>query len=685
MEKPNLRFAIKVNNPTDEISEILKEVSPIKLSDKEYVFVYKDADQDIYDELADIGTEEQSFETTVSFGLLNDNDKQFYPSDALTESIRKQLDENGSLGIETLSMISIDEIEDILNKEKKKIIYDFYGGTEKVEETPNDNAVENKSDEEKSQNVTPQEPKEDNFQEKEAIPTNNNEDVDSANKEENISENNFAEDPLKVLANKIIDSHCVIEFPKYDDRLSEQLKPVLAQVETDSSLAKQKAVAKVYQVLQDKQPLFEKIFEDKFSDNQKKHDGIIATLLDNEKIQKDKVTESNQKEYLAARDQFIESQKPALIAKFDSEHKSDFDNNLKQEKNVITQKTQEQIDEENHNFDTFKADEEDKFLEKQFLNVDVSDILNELNERIESNLTKIQNAANHFVDQTKIVAKKALDQRDEYKRKYEEAEKVSKTLNATFEPRVETEVKERLAEQTSDMKKRVNAALEGETQARKEMQKMGQDHIVELKAQAHKYNATIKKIRNEDDEDKRIALEKQESNYEEKISDMNKKHDEELSSKNNQIDQLQNDLNKANQETLGLQRTIDQLKSQNQLKTSLPKEAETQSQSSKSTFKNWLIGILALTTVGGFCYGLGKSQVPTQTTSTVTATNSTVATENNSSNSQAPYTKGQKVEYHDPKTNKDYQVTINNVSGNTSTGNYTDDKGITHTVTFTND
>lgn len=703
--KPLLKLAVEVHNPTEEMLDLMKDLSCIKINDNQYVFVYHDQDQDIYDELTDKALDEDNLDTSVTFGIFNENDNQYYNSDALTKCIKEKLQiDDEKIGIEAISMLQIDEIEDVVDKEKKRIEYEFYGSlvqpqddndksktSDEKEELETDKKVESTSQDdvqEISEKVDSETPENSSKEENHQLEKPEEKEIS----DEEMNDNSINENPLLTLAIKRLEEACPARIPVYDDYTSEQIRPVLAKSATVVERLMQKGEQKIYQRLLQKQPIFEKAFEEKFDNNQQKHDETVKTILENEKVELTNTKENYDKKYLEGRNNFVESQKPALIAKYDSEHKADFDMNLKHEQDKIHAETQQKIDEENNNFDSFKAAEEDKFLENQFNQVDIDDIVKEINKGVEGEVTKINAAASQFADQTEIVAKEALDERDKWKRKYEEAEKVSKTLNETFEPRVATEVKERVAEETSDIKKRLNASIGRETQAREEIQKMSQKNAADVEAQAHKHNAEMRKLRKEDEEDKKLALQKQEDSYTEKIDNMTKKHQEEISSKDDKISQLEQKIADKDKEISDTKKSNDELRLDLQKQQQLPIVSEDKNitgKTTKSNWKNWAMGILALATVSSGCYACytaGKSnasstQAPVATTSTVSSSSEKIT----SSVTQAPYTKGQKVEYHDPKTNKDYQVTINNVSGNTSTGTYTDDKGVTHTVTYTNE
>lgn len=709
MVEKDLQLGVAIHQPTKSMLELMEDNLETTTIDDGRAFGYNNEDNDVYEELADASVADDAVNTTMSLGIYSPHDSMFYPSELLTQELAKQSDmDSQKITLDIFPDIEIDEFNDKIQKECQRINDEYYGGMSDL--TPRKENVEQseRENEEKTieENTEKEETKESSVEtsKKETEPELDSKNIEEARESENMLPqededlNDVEPDPLLTLAKERVENSRNFELPMYDSIIMKQLLPTLVKSETDYDNIKRDVIYDIYDLLQDERPKFEHEFDEKFKKSEEDHQSTIQTLLDNQKIEIEKLLEEEKKKYENDREEYVTAQKPLLMAQYDKENKAIFDDNLNHKKDKINDKYQAQIDEENERYENYRAAQEDEYLENQFNKIDISKYIKKLEEENERQTSIIEHEATQFGDQVANVTKNAIDERDKWKNKYEGIQKEIDTLKDTFNQRLETEVREQVHDKTADFKERMNNLTSSETQAREELHQMSSRHAAEIEAKAHEHNAEMRKLKQEAENDKQDALDKQKSKFNLEINDLKETNKNLCDKKDNQIKELKNKLKDAEEERALQQSLIKQMQEHEtkiQAKqetisatpiTEKPKEIVKTQKTSKGM--KWLIGgltTIALLGSGSALYMAGKAQqVQDSPTITDNVSSASQVSEKPTSSAVSAYSKGQKVQYHDPKTNKDYEVTIDSTSGDMATGHYVDNNGVNHTVTYQN-
>lgn len=724
MENKDLRFAVGIKQPTKEILDVLNDVDLYDI-DGGKAFVFKENDIDVYDELADHVADEDAVNTNVVFGIFNTKDYNFFERPEIEKVIR----ENEDLGTEDMLTLEIipdldpsdEELKKAIDESIKEINFQFYGGVEKSESHSPEKSTDDKEektesaeDEIQTEEVKEKKPEnnsttlkekspepaqgstQENAEESVPVEERNNNMIDENQAQEAYDEANI--DPLLKYSAKRFKDESKAELPMYDEVTTKQILPVFLNSETVMSDEQDNAIYRIYDKLQAARPQIEREFDEKFAESQEEHEKAVQTLKENEETELEELVIKRKTSYENDRQNYVDSQKSVLEAQFDKEHKADYDFNLEHEKEMVRQKYERKIEEENARYEEFRAEEEEKYLEAQLGKVDIDDILQDFEDENKRQISIIINEAKKFSDQVAVATEKISADRDEWKQKAAEAENKAKTLDETYEKRVAVDVKNEVAERTRDLKGELASAKEQLNDSAEKMQDLGKKHADELSRQATKHEAEMHEMRHNAELDKQQALKKQQDEADAKYQKLQADYDNlkkqseaekallEKENKNIKDENaMQHSLISTLQERESKQKAavenqseqvIRNVKPVQEQQSTMPQRQETP-KTSKGT--KWLIGglaVLALSGTGFSIYEMGSHNATNSQSQTSVST--TVQNQGQS----APYAKGDKVPYTDKDGNK-HEVTIASVSGNKSIGYYTDG-GNRYQVTFNN-
>lgn len=722
MENKDLRFAVGIKQPTKEILDVLSDVDLYDI-DNGKTFVFKENDIDVYDELADHVADEDAVNTNVVFGIFNTKDYNFFERPEIEKVVRESED------LSTEDMLTLEVIPDLdpSDKELKKAIdesikdinFQFYGGVEKSEshspetstndkegnvedKTQTEEKIEEKKPENNSTTLKEtssepvQESAQDNVEESVPAEEQNNNMINENQAQEAYDEASI--DPLLKYSAKRFKDESKAELPMYDEVTTKQILPAFLNSETVMSNEQDNAIYRIYDKLQAARPQIEREFDEKFAENQEEHEKTVQTLKENKETELEELVVKQKTAYENDKQSYINSQKSVLEAQFDKEHKADYDFNLEHEKEMVRQKYERKIEEENARYEEFRAEEEEKYLEAQLGKVDIDDILQDFEDENKRQISIIMNEAKKFSDQVAVATEKISADRDEWKQKAAEAENKAKTLDETYEKRVAVDVKNEVAERTRDLKGELASAKEQLNDSAEKMQDLGKKHADELSQQATQHEAELHKMRHTAELDKQQALKKQQDESDAKYQKLQADYDNfkkqseaekallEKENKNIKDENaMQHSLISTLQERESEQKAAVENQSEQVIRNvkpvqeqqfTMPPRQETP-KTSKGT--KWLIGGLTVLALGGAGFSIYEMGSHNATNSQPqTSVSATVQNQGQS----APYAKGDKVSYTDKDGNK-HEVTITSVSGNKSIGYYTDD-GNRYQVTFNN-
>lgn len=728
MENKDLSFAIGIKKPTEQILKELEDVDLYDIEDGGKAFVYSENDDDIYDQLADHVADEDAINTSLVFGIMNTHDHNFFERPAIEQTIRKMegLDKDAMLTLDILADLdpSDNELKKVIENEKEEINFQYYGAAQKNNNDNADSDSEDTTQKNDQQESEPSNSKDDNQTNQKSSENNSitleekqSKDSQNSNNEDSVQENSSSDDkktiesnperdaleqaeadPLLLFSAKRFKDESKPQIPEFDEYTSKQILPTYLKSEIALNKAQDETVFVIYKRLQEARPRIEHEFEEKFAENKEAHEKAIQDIKDNEANEIQNLTSKSDDQYAKDRESFVESQKPALEAHYDKEHKTDYDFNLDHQKDMIVQKWEQQINEENDRYEECRADAEEKYLEDQLNKIDISDLMKDFAEENGRQVSHIVHAGQDFKDQVAIVTKQISSSRDEWKQKAEEAENKAKTLDETYDKRVAAEVKDQVAERTQDLKAETAKTKDQLNQAIEQMQDLGKKHAEDLREVASKNEAELHKVHHDAEIEKQRALDEQAKTMNaenaklqnridelsQKMRDDQKAHEKEMQKikeENNMQRSLINTLQSRNVQ----QEAVNENKHSENEKPALKRSSVEQSNTVEPKMNKgikWLVGGLtafSLVCGGSLLYEIGSHN----NTPTVQSTQPSVSTTVQSQSQTAPYTKGQKVSYTDKQGNQ-HEVTITNVSGDTASGYYTDNNGSQVQVIFTN-
>lgn len=733
--KDNFDLAIAIHKPGEELQKALEKVNVQKTEDGTYFFPYDSEKESDYDDIADVGADD--LDATLTLGLYHSSDNNFYPSDVLTEALANQggVDAN-SISVDFLDSIDPNDYDEEIKTEVERIQKEYYAADamkkQRIEEqkkvTQNDKKPENtvssnekENSESKNQESTDSETKHDDK-------SSNSESEDSnelppekqgpENSDDFLgdSESKLYEeaqtDPLLSMAADRFKNECTTQIPIFDPYTTEQIRPQLVESHTNISRAQDKTIYAIYQKLQKKRDAFEREFDDKFKENEEEHEHTIKIISDNESEQIKVAKEKNKKKYDQDKKRFIQEQQSLLEVKFDNEHKAEYDKKLRDEINDIQLKAQEKREQEQNNYDEFRAEQEDEYLKSRLEKVDISDEMKDFEKEAAKEINHINEAAQNFVDQVAVVTKANDAERKQAIEKYKQAQASLDTYKETFDARVAEGIEKGVNDRMHKMSEKLQNADKLNNEQRQEINDMSQKFADEKQQTARKHadelDARDKKWRQE--------LEDATKAGDKKYQTERAAHEADIHQKDNEIKQLKEKYNAEKDNSKKLENLVRDLQMQSfqnhtgvnnsnymqnpqfqqsqvvqpnmQAQTDEKAVSREQKHVEKSKSKMGIgtkiaLGIMAVATVGSVGFGtyvLGatneknvNANSESQTASVVT--NNSVSTSKAQSQQPTQYKKGDTWTYS-PTPNEKYTVTMDSPTQ----GHYKDAQGITKTI-----
>lgn len=725
LETNNFTLAIAIHNPGDELRTALKKVHSQKLDDSTIFFVYNSEFDGEYDDIADIG--EEDLDANLTLGLYNDVDGMFYPSDVLTESLANQ----GGVGkddisVDFLNSIDPNDYDDEINAEVKRIKDTYYVSDSMKDETIAKKKAEsqqatNDSDDAKSaesqtndgsqqstqaqeqssnSNVLPNEPEQvadNSFNEEQPVQEENELPQDSS------AQNAYDEahvDPLLSMAAERFKNECTTEIPQFDQWTTEQIRPAIVQANINLGKEQDNAIFAIYDKLTAERDKFERNFEDTIKEETEKHDQTIKTINDNKAVKIHDLKSQNEKGYEKAKEDFVQSQRPVLENKFDSDHREEFNKTLAIKIADAENQTQEEIDQENINYDNWRAEQEDRYLSEHLEKVDITPEINEFEKKAEIEINHLKEASQNFIDQVGVVTQNIDEKRKQAVAKYQQAQQELQTYKDTFDARVAEETARQVNEQTHDLQEKLRKADAENDDQRKKLHDMTQQNAEESQAAVRKHNDEL--AARDDHWRKRIA--EIEKNNDQKLQKERAQNESMLHEKDAKIKQLKAEKEKAENDSKTMTGLVQQLQrrsfgqeqsryldeppvQQTRRKTVNeepvePRKSESEKKSKMSTGTKVALTVAGIAVAGslGFsAYVIGESNAQNAQTTSQTQNQSPSVVSDTENTQPKQYQKGDTWTYNAPN-HKKYTVTMDSPTK----GHYKDDNGVTHTIVISN-
>lgn len=676
MNTNEFKFAVTVHEPGEKVEDILKNIDLDKSEDGSLTFVFNKEDVDTYEQAEDLVDDPSAFNAHITLGIVNLRDDMVYPSVVMTKRLADQTEEKeDEITLDNLSSIEPNEFEDLYQNEIERISHDYYGAPSK-----------SKKEEKSSEEPHPSEDDQNNEEKDAAIPDKDDTSVSNKSESSMIPQNDqveklfdqVEEDPLLLLAIERYKNECKSELPVFSDVVMKQLQASYVNSEAVMNMAQNNAIYAIYDLFKEKLPSLERAFDEKYQESKDKHQKTIDTLKNNEKIEIDNITEKLTNNYQSARSEYVDGQKNTLEAHYDKENKPILDANLKHEQEAIRDKYSHLIEEENDRYNQAYDEAEDKFLNDQMRKIPINAIIKEVSNENDHQVNLLKEDATQFQDQVAVAAKEAFAERDKWKAKCQEATASMKNMEKTFDERVAIGIKEGVAERTQSFKDKENQMNERDSKRIEEMHQQSVQHAEEVKKNARDYAKDLEKVRADGEKDKKKALKENNENWQKKYDALKQENNDQVNDKDREIKNLE-------KERQGNLEEIEALKSlNNSLQASLDKfkggnsssinSVEQPSYRKNNVISKILITALSISTItfgGIFVYNQGRGQANDVQNTAVSQTSTT--------SSSQEYKKGDQRIYHDPD-GKSYVVTMDSPSS----GHYTDDKGVQHTLTYQN-
>lgn len=725
----NFDLAIAIHKPGEELQKALGKINAQKTEDGDYFFPYDSEKESDYDNIADVGADD--LDATLSLGLYHQSDNIFYPSDVLTEALANQggVDAN-NISVDFLDSIDPNDYDEEIETEVKRIKDEYYASdamkSKRIEEQQD--SSKSKDSESASNKDTDAQSTESQTPETSDLKneTTSSSDLDKQETEkqtatdtdENLPEsdesslyNEAQADPLLSMAADRFKNECTTQIPIFDPYTTEQIRPQLVESNTNISRAQDKTIYAIYKKLQKNRDKFEREFDDKFKENTEEHEHTIKVINDNATEQIKIAKEKNKKEYGQAKDDYIKEQRSILEVKFDNEHKADYDKKLQDEINNIQLNAQEKREQEENNYDEFRAEQEDEYLTNRLEKVDISDEIKGFEKYAEQEINHINEAAQDFVDQVAVVTKANDAEKKQAVEKYKQAQASLDTYKETFDARLAEGIENGVNERMHKMSEKLQNADKLNNEQRQEINNLSQKYADEKQQTARKHadelDARDKKWRQEVEEAQKAG--------DKKYQTERAAHEADIHQKDNEIKQWKEKYNTEKDNSKKLENLVRDLQMQNfQANTGLnnsnymqapvsqqnqgpqqnvqaqtdkeePKEDKHQEKvkSKMGIGSKIALGIMAVATVGsiGFgTYAFGAANAKNANTNSDTQTPSTSVTTSSNSTSTpkaqpTQYKKGDTWTYS-PTPNEKYTVTMDSPTQ----GHYKDAQGITRTI-----
>ncbi|MGX5378190.1 hypothetical protein ACWCL1_08105 [Ligilactobacillus sp. LYQ135] len=683
-------FAVTVHKPGDKVINALKGINLKEDEDGSITFAYNKKDIEKYEEAEDLVDDPSTLETRLTLGVINLSDDTVYPSELMTKRLAELADQTeDDITLDNLSSIDPDEFKDLFNQEVKRIKETYYFVTNNDEKDTNkSSSSESSSDknpvDKEDENESASEITEVKKEQPSAVSINQSEKsmIPQDDRVEGMIDQ-IEEDPLLALAIERFKNECKVDLPKFDEFTHKQLQSEIINSEAEVNIAQNDAVYAIYKKLKDQQPIFERAFDEKYHENEVKHQETIDTLQQNETIEIKRVTEKMTNEYEVAKDDYVKGQKATLEAHYDKEHKADLDANLEHAKNQIHQKTMRQIDEENQRYESAREEAEDKFLDVQMHKVNIQDIIEHFDKENQRQISIIKEAASKFADQVAVVTKGAMDERDAWKEKCQQAEASKKAMQDTMKESIATGIEKGVDKRTQEFKAKENEMNKRDSENIQAMRDLTVKFSSKMESQEHKHSAELRRARQEAEKDKQKAVAQNDDEWRKKYDNLEQSKEKDYQKYQKDIQQIQSkntDLEKRNAELEEQNADLRLLKGQTAVQSPVVQPAENISENKRSERKHsgskWTIAGLSIV-----CAVLGMNVVYNAgQNSQAKKVDSQEATVSSAVSSSQAYKKGDQRIYQDPKNDKSYVVTMDSPSS----GHYVDDKGVKHTLTYQN-
>lgn len=624
----NLFFAVEILRPSDEIQSVLKDHSiETYPTDEGQAIRFDNADYDAYEEMTD------KMETeTLQLGILNIDDGQFYARKELTQLLA---DEGGveetDIDLSFLQDLAdfVDNHEEEIDSAIKDVTDTFYGYA----------GLGDNYDVDPANGLDGEQP--DNNQNEEPVDNNNNKpsqasydpyaDLDAQEEaKQPVANGEVEQDPLLQLAAQQVANADKNQFPVFDEYTERELANLKVGAYDEIEKSTNKITYELYHRFQEAKPELEESFKARFKESQDRHDETLKTLDNNETALIEKITNTNQDEYDAAKNAWVEAQKPSLLEQYDAEHKEDFNKSLTADINKIKLDIETQRREENREFDKFKQEEHDKFIKNQLERVKFDDLVEKHNQTVNEEVDKLMEAASDFADQVALLTKQHQDNANDAKQKQLMAE----TKLESFKEQLASRVKEETARQVQQE----TLVLNNEVLAK-------QKEVENEQKQKQMLENQLKQVENERDtlKDEKEELEKFKAQINAQLEDLK---------------------NRPAPEPQVVQVPVPQ--------TPAPSEP------TKENNVGWIVTVgvailFGLTGTGFGVYALGHNSSSSQPT-TVVATSP--SSSSSSSSSSTKYKAGDTWTYHSNVDGQDHTVKMDNAT----TGHYTDTNGQEQTI-----
>ena len=347
---------------------------------------------------------------------------------------------------------------------------------------------------------------------------------------------------------------------------------------------------------------------------------------------------------------------------------------------------------ENTQYNAFRAKEEDRFMERKFRSVKIDDIIDEYIDDANEQINHIQEQATDFTDQVAIVAHQALDERDKAKQEAKLAKQEKDSTIAGMQAEMDNKIAAGVAAQTSDLQRTVDDLTKRNAESNDLINKMNQDHAEQLRKEHEKWDARYQE-QNDQFREKEEHWTRRVESAQSQLTELTKQNNslqatnaglqKQLETLSNQIDSYKSAVEAANKRSDTLQDQMVQSANQTSqlmansmgLQQMARSNNEPQQAPVRSSKAGWItsaiVGAIALMglSIGGTVLAMNHTQASQPTV---------VQTSNNAT---APkYSNGSTWMFHDPKTGKNYTVTMDN----STQGHYTDDHGQKHVVQVEN-
>lgn len=732
--KNNFDLAIAIHKPGEELQKELEKIKAHKTEEGFYFFPYDSEKESDYDDIADVGADD--LDATLTLGLYHPSDNNFYPSDVLTETLANQGGvDASSISVDFLDSIDPNDYDEEIETEVERIQKEYYAAeamkNDRIKEQQKVSEKKNDNDDTPSVNDT-EKPKSDENQKAETKVADEKEDETSTSSSESEKpegasnpDNNslgsaekslFDEaqiDPLLSMAADRFKNECTTQIPIFDPHTTEQIRPQLVESQTNISRAQDKVIFAIYKKLQKNRETFEREFDDKFKPNAEEHEHTLKVISDNETEQIKIAKEKNGKAYEQAKNDYIKEQRPILEVKFDNDHKSEYDKKLKNQINDIQLSAQEKREQENNNYDGFRAEQEDQYLTSRLEKVDISDEINTFEKYADQEINHINEAAQEFVDQVAVVTKANEAETKEAVEKYKQAQASLDTYKETFDARVAEGIEKGVNNRMHKMSEKLQNADKLNNELRQKLNDMSQNAADEKQKTARNHadelDARDKKWRQELED----AIKAGDKKYQTERA----AHEADVHQKDSEIEQWKEKYNAEKDNSKKMENYVRDLQMQNfqantginnpnymqnpisqqnaQFTQPIENERNKENQYEEKTKPKMSIGtkialgIMAIATVGsiGFgTYALGASS-GSVSKSVNTSVNSQAQTENTITSSSTSATKAQSTQYkkgdkwtYSPAPNEKYTVTMDSPTQ----GHFTDNQGNTKTIVVSN-